>query len=75
MLNPEVIIQLMREADDKWFPHQEKFDYNGHLAFTAKYIVSNYQRRERRLKKTVPTRENGTKSGGRKCVSSGSLGI
>lgn len=46
VLDEDRLIELMKKADTKWFlEHHSHYDYNGHLAHTAKYIVANYNRR------------------------------
>ncbi len=35
---------LLREADRKWFGHNSKLDYEGHLNFTAAHIAQNYDK-------------------------------
>ena len=44
-LEKERILQLLAEADTKWFKsHSGQFNYREHLEFTADYLAKNYHK-------------------------------
>ena len=44
-LEKDRILQLLAEADTKWFKsHSGQFNYREHLEFTADYLARNYHK-------------------------------
>ena len=45
-LDKERILELLAEADTKWFKnHSGKYSYREHLDFTADYIAKHYEKK------------------------------
>lgn len=50
-LDKKRVRELLREADDKWYrQHSGKYEYQGHLDFTAGYIAENYHKPPKKLR-------------------------
>jgi len=44
-LNKEIIKELIRESDKKWFSHHSgEYKYEAHLEFTADYVSRRYKK-------------------------------
>jgi len=46
-LEKDRVLQLLAEADTKWFgKHSGEFNYREHLEFVAEYVARNYHKKE-----------------------------
>jgi len=46
-LDTDKLVRLMDESDAKWFHNHVDYKYREHLEFTAKYIATNYAKKEK----------------------------